>query len=328
MRALILMLLFSSWVQAQDTAGYYGFRYFKINFQQTPVDILVWSEKNNADTKKPIFFFCQGSLPQPLIKEADQGIYGVFPFNPEILSKKYHVVIVGKPGVPVKQPVQKLNPQLCYTDVNGDFPALYRKHNLLSYYVPRNKAVIDFLLKQSWTAKTSLVVAGHSEGSTIAAHMAANDARIQSLIYAGGTPHGRILAMIAQARTRETDTVSFATKEFDYWANIHANQFEMPVSKGDSYQNIKEFSVSVVPLLLKMKKPVLIVYGGKDWGAPYNDLLRAMAIQEKNPWLSFKDYPGTEHNFFPISKEGKIDYGQYNWDKVAMDWLNWLNLKR
>jgi hypothetical protein len=46
--------------------------------------------------------------------------------------------------------------------------------------------------------------------------------------------------------------------------------------------------------------------------------------QQKNNF-TFKAYAGLDHNYFGIKETGEIDYEKFNWDKVAADWLNWLN---
>jgi len=50
-------------------------------------------------------------------------------------------------------------------------------------------------------------------------------------------------------------------------------------------------------------------------------------IRQKKNNFTFKAYIGTEHNFFPMTAENKPNYNIFNWDKVANDWLKWLNEK-
>jgi hypothetical protein len=47
-------------------------------------------------------------------------------------------------------------------------------------------------------------------------------------------------------------------------------------------------------------------------------------IRKKRTNFIFKPYLGLEHNFFEVKPNGEIDYENYNWDKVAIDWLEWL----
>jgi len=77
-----------------------------------------------------------------------------------------------------------------------EFPEDYKKQNYLDYYVERDLAVINYLQKQPWVSKSSLVVSGHSEGSSIAAKMASISKNITHLIYISGNPMGRIMSII------------------------------------------------------------------------------------------------------------------------------------
>lgn len=47
-------------------------------------------------------------MPQPLLKYDETGLYGTFPFDANDFLDEFHVVIVGKPGVPVISNVKDL----------------------------------------------------------------------------------------------------------------------------------------------------------------------------------------------------------------------------
>ena len=75
---------------------------------------------------------------------------------------------------------------------------------------------------------------------------------------------------------------------------------------------------------MKLEIPVLISYGTKDWSAPFNDLFQMEAIREKKKNILFNSYLNLEHNYFPINENGTANQEIYNWDKIAEDWLQWL----
>ncbi len=304
----------------------FGFRHIVCQYESDKVDILVKSKKGEEDLKKPLFFFCQGSQPIPLINYDEGGPYGVFPFNPDSLSEKYHLVIVGKPYIPVMADTKTLS-GFSYIDSTGRSPKEYSDRNLLSYYVPRNIAIINYLQKQKWVSTTQLVVAGHSEGSSVAAKMAVECKTITHLIYSGGNPMGRIMSIIGKSRDDETDTDStrFAEKTFQYWEKVVKNKNSMDDSHGDTDKATFEFSYPFIEYLEKLKIPILVSYGTKDKIAPFNDYLRVDVIRKEKRNFTFKAYIGTEHNFFPLTTDNKPDYNVFNWDKVANDWLKWLN---
>jgi dienelactone hydrolase len=323
-----LLTVYSAFGQTK-TAQDFGFRHIVIKYKTENVDVLIKSKKGEENIQKPLFFFCQGSLPIPLIMYQDKNIYGTFPFNPDSLSSKYHLVIVSKPGIPIIADVATLKPNFTYVDNTGNFPKYYIDRNLLSYYVPRNIAIVKYLQKQNWVNKKQLVVSGHSEGSTIATKMASEFKNVTHLIYSGGNPMGRILSIIEQNRAYETDTDStkYGEDDINYWADIVANRNEMNTSQGDTYKATYEFSEPMITYLEKLKIPILVTYGTKDWSSPYNDLLRVNTIRQNKSNFTFKAYIGTEHNFFPLTVDNKPDYNIFNWDKVANEWLKWLNGK-
>ena len=85
---LALALTLSTFGQMK-TAKDYGYTHLQFDYQSDKVDILIKSKKGEENKRKPLFFFCQGSLPKPLIKYDEKGAYGVFSFNPDSLTIKY-----------------------------------------------------------------------------------------------------------------------------------------------------------------------------------------------------------------------------------------------
>ncbi len=324
----IFFLLTVSKVFGQtETAQDFGFRHLVFKYKSDSIDVLIKSKKGEENMPKPIFFFCQGSLPIPLIIYEGKDVYGTFPFNPDSLSNYYHLVIISKPYIPLIADVRILKSDFTYVDSTGKFPKEYIERNLLSYYVPRNIAIIKYLQQQSWVSKNRLVVAGHSEGSTIGAKIAIELKSVTHLIYSGGNPMGRILSIIEQSRANETDTDStkYGENDMGYWTDVVANRNDMNDSHGDTYKATYEFSEPMLTNLEKLKIPVLVSYGTKDWSSPYNDFLRVDIIRKNKNNFRFKAYVGKEHNFFPMTEDNKPNYNIFNWDKVAKDWLQWLN---
>lgn len=84
----IITIYISSGLFAQNKSPEdFGFRHIETKFNGDKVDILIKSRKGGEQKKKPIFLFCQGSLPQPLIKFDEQGLYGVFLLRQIALKK-------------------------------------------------------------------------------------------------------------------------------------------------------------------------------------------------------------------------------------------------
>lgn len=306
----------------------FGFRHLQTVYKDDTVDILIKSKKGEELKRKPLLLFCQGSLPIPLIIKYDengkQGIYHIFVFNPDSLSNEYHLAIIGKPYIPLIADQKSLESDMTFTDSTKGFPKKYIERNLLDYYVDRDIAVIKFLQKQNWIAKNELVVAGHSEGSTVAAKLALKFPGISKLIYASGNPLGRILTIIEQVRLRETDSARYAENAIRRWKNIVDSSTNMNTKIGDTYRATYEFSIPPMQYLQKLKIPVLVCYGTKDISLPYNDYFRVEMIRHKKKNFTFKAYIGLDHNFFPLQLNGETNYDIFNWNKVADDWRIWL----
>ena len=319
-------ILLTTTISAQlKSAKELGFTHIVYNYKNDKVDILIKSKTGEENLKKPLFFFAQGSLPRPLIKYSDKGDYPVFPFDTDSLTQKYHLVIVGKPYIPLIADTNDLD-DFNYVDSQGKTPKEYSDRNLLTYYVNRNMDIIKYLQEQSWVSKSQLVVAGHSEGSTVVAKMAKVSKSVTHLIYSGGNPLGRIMSVIEESRRSESDTNKLAQSTFKYWKKVVDRQSQLnDDGQGDSYKATFEFSIPPIQYMDKLKIPILVTYGSKDYSAPFNDYFHADCILKKRTNIQFNAYVGTEHNFFPISDDNQINYDIYNWDKVASDWLKWLN---
>lgn len=306
----------------------YGFRHLKTVYRGDSVDILVWSKKGEELKKKPILLFIQGSLPVPLIiryeKDGTPGIYHVFVFNPDMFSDDYHLAIVAKPNIPLVTERKLLSPEFTFKDSSGGFPKKYIERNYLDYYVNRDIAVIKFLQTKSWVSDKKLVLVGHSEGSTIAAKIAYKFPKVTALIYSGGNPCGLILSIIEARRSYETQANDLGDQAFQYWKDIVNDSSSTDASKGEAFRSTFGFSIPPMEYLEKLKIPVLVSYGTKDPGSPFNDYFRVMMIRQHKENFTFTGYIGLGHNYFPLKPDGATNYDVFNWDKVAFNWRNWL----
>lgn len=327
MKPFFLLLLSFSSLQAvaqKKSAADYGFTHLKTVYKGDTVHLLIKSKKGEEQKPKPLFLFCQGSLPVPLVIDSKEGVYSTFPFKPDSLAVYYHLAIISKPYVPLIADVSMLGPDFSYKDSTGSFPKDYSARNYLDYYVNRNIEVIKFLQKQPWISRRQLVVAGHSEGSTIVAKLAASFPRITHLIYSGGNPMGRMTTIVTRSRQHETDSTREAEQDFEKWKEIVANPSASYPPKGDTYKTNYDFSQPPLQYLQKLTIPVLVCYGTKDAGAPFNDYMRLDMIQQHKNNFTFKAYIGTEHNYFGLNANGTTNYDAFNWNKVGLDWLHWL----
>ena len=334
--ALFFLVLIHQVFSQHKSSEDFGFKHISINYNKENVDVLVLSKKGESSTPKPLFFFCQGSLPIPLIITDGETTYPTFPFETKSILEKYHLVIVGKPGIPIISDVKMLQADLSFLVSNSETtiteapkylpPKMYVKNNHLDFYVQRNLFVINFLLNQQFADKKTLVAAGHSQGARIAVEMALKSKNITHLIYASGNPCGQIMSMVSKSRQIENpmDSLTFAENDFNYYEAIIADSNKIESTDEDSYKSIYSFSKSSINDFPKLKIPTYVCYGSFDPITPFNDYLRAEMIRKRKTNFTFNCYLGLEHNYFGIKPTGEIDYDNFNWDKVANDWLNWL----
>lgn len=323
--ALILLLNYYNASAQTKTPKDFGFTHIIFTYKSDTVDILVKSNEGEENLKKPLFIFCQGSQPKPLIIYDDKGTYGVFPFKPDSIIKKYHLVIIGKPYIPLIAEAKTLGRDFNYSDSTGKEPKEYSDRNLLSYYTDRNIEVIKYLQKQKWASSKHLIVAGHSEGSTVAAKMATQYPKITHLIFSNGNPLGRIMSIIQKSRAIETDSAKYGEEDLKWWQSVVENKTSIDATQGNSDKTTFEFSIPPVEYLNKLNIPILVSYGTKDWSTPFNDFLQVDVIRRGKQNFTFNAYTGMEHNFFKLKADGRPDYEISNWNHVVNDWLKWLN---
>jgi len=318
---IVISITTSLGLSAQTKPENFGYRHKTIMYENIETDILISSAKGEEQIAKPILFFCQGSLPTPLLITENNSAYSVFPFSPEIFNKNFHLIIAGKPGIPLMRESNQLNPDFAYTDSTGFPPQDFLANDNLEFYAERNNFILQKLMKENWVNSEKIVVAGHSAGATIAVKMAATNKKITHLIYASGNPFGRIVSMIEKSKSIETDSSNFKENDFGYWHYLNTSD---PAELSYTEKSDLSFSEPSFELLKKIKIPVFLAYGSEDFCAAYLDYLRVWSIQNDATNFTFREYKNLDHNFFRVNQDGSVDYSDFNWDSVAEHWLNWL----
>ena len=331
-RLYIFFVLLSCFViQAVAQSGKpedFGYRHLQIRYQNDPVDILVLSKKGEEQKAKPIILFDQGSQARPLILLDNEGKpYRVFPYQTDSLLVNFHLVVIGKPYVPLIAKHSDLKNGAYADPKTGIPPAQFYSRDNVDYYVSRAQEVIKHLKKKQWVKKDKLIVAGHSAGSTVAAKLAFESKDVTHLIYSGGNPFGRMASIVSQARAYDDSTGTRAERSFKYWQDVVNDPANVASQGGDSNKTTYDFSLSPIDYLIKLQIPVLVTYGTKDHGVAFNDYLRLETIRKGKSNFTFKPYIGVEHNYFGFDKKGKVDYDKFGWDQVALDWQAWLEKK-
>ena len=291
-----------------------------------------------ADTllnqKKPIFLFCQGSLPMPLFATfKDYGTIllggGIDNFDLENIRKHYHLVVISMPKTPLIAPEAQLNDNFYFVpDKNkpNTFAPAYIQADYLDNYVQRGLAVLKFLKKQPWVDKRKQVVAGHSQGSKVASKIALKNKQISHLGLFGANPFGRVDQFVRQAQQQARDgKISWEQADAEMesqYAYFRSCQSEDSLRVYPERRAWKTFSEPFLDDWLALKIPVYLAYGTEDPVASLCDLVPLFFIQENKNNLTHKRYLRLEHNFFEV-EQGKANYEKAHWREVMNAFIEW-----
>jgi hypothetical protein len=325
---LILSLLFAISSIAQKSAEDFGYRHLKLEYEKDTVHILVKSKKGEELNKKPIIFEVQGSTAVPLIVYDGERQVSYVSICEGFVENEYHLVLVSKPGLPLIAHKNELTKGKYKEPNTNSYPEKYLENNNLEYYVKRNNTVFNFLKKQKWVDTTKVVAIGHSEGSTIVAHMANKIDGITHLIYSGGTPYySRILAMVQQDRRRELqEDTEFAQDVYDYWEDVIKYPFAFDRNKGwNTNYGSFSFSQNENDILKQLKIPILMSYGTLDEGAPFVDMFHIETMKDRHTNFTFKAYVGLDHYYKNVNPNSK-NLNEDSLSKVVNDWLHWIKI--
>jgi len=336
MRTLIILVLtgFNSFSQ-EGKLFENKVTHFELSIENDTIDFIV------VDTvlteEKPVFLFCQGSQPIPLfIDDEKKDVFffggGVSNFDVKKIKESYHLVVISMPETPLIAKTSKLNRSYSYITDSTDqhsYKGTYLKADYLENYVKRANTVLSFLLKQSWTKKIKLVVAGHSQGARVATKLASDNINITHLGLFSFNPFGRIEQMIRQERKYAKEgekTWGEAEEKIAYWEQLwkDANNADS-VEVNPELIAWKSFSSSQIDDLLTIKIPIYLCYGTEDLAAANCDIIPLIFTSNGKNNLTLKRKQGVGHNFFGVKENGQTDFKKSNWIEVMNEFVEWTN---
>lgn len=286
--------------------------------------------------KKPVFLFCQGSLPKPLFAKIDgYGTYmfggGVQNFNYKEISEEYYIVVISMPATPVLVEGENLDPQFNYIpdpSKPGAFSTDFLAADYLDNYVARGLTVLEFLQKQSWVDTSKLVVAGHSQGAKIAGKLAKAFPGITHLGLFSANPFGRVDETIRRARYQAQQgqiTWEMADSVMNQTYDFYKSTFsEKAVQENPSLKAWNSFSETFYDDWLGLNILIYLAYGTADRTADLCDLIPLYFTAAGKNNLTLKRYIGLEHNFFEIDQTGQVNYEAPHWPQVMTNFLDWI----
>lgn len=306
---------------------------FSLKQKNDTIDFIVIDTK--LDRVKPIFLFCQGSLPLPLfVKTAKEKIWmiggGITNFDLDEIKKNYHLIVISMPKTPVIVDEKNLNESYCYipnAEKPDEFDADYVKSDYLENYENRAKAVLKFLRKQKWVDNSKLIVAGHSQGSKVTTLIALNNKKVTNLGLFGANPFGRIDQNIRNYR-KSAESKQMTWEEADErientYKMLKDSYDEKILKENPDLLAWKSFSRPLINDWLKIKIPTYLAYGTNDIASDLCDLVPLFYIQNSKTNLTYKRYLNLEHNFFEVKENGRADYEKEHWQEVMNEFIKW-----
>ena len=308
--------------------------HFSLEQENDTIDFIVVDTVLNQ--KKPVFLWCQGSLPIPLFLEIENYGYffsggGVANFNYKDIAKKYHLVIISMPKTPIIVQKENLNNRYEYIPNSSKpnvFSKEYIKADYLENYVIRANYVLNFLKKQKWVSNDTLVIAGHSQGTEVATKLAIQNKSVSHLGLFSANPFGRIDQFIREARLdaqlgrispEQADSIIKQNYTFFEKANN-----EEAIKTNPELKAWKTFSTRYYVDWLKLDIPIYLAYGTEDRCADLCDIIPLFFIEKGKTNLTIKRYIGLEHNFFELSKDGSLNNKKGHWNEVMNEFIKWI----
>ncbi len=311
----------------------FGFTEFSIKGKLDSINFIV------SDTvfsiRKPIFLFCQGSLPFALFWKEDSLHTWNQTFNFDNYKEhlnEFYFIEIAKPGIPVFS--NSADSNYWHIDpITHKTPAKYFKNNYLDYYVSAANDVIEFLLKQKWVDKSKIVVAGHSQGGKVAIKLAAKNKHITHLISLSSEPYTRFAINIKE---NKWNFLQGKITSEQYQKNIdrlnttvekwYAHPNDIANKDGETFGEIISFYEPMLPYLLQLKIPLFVAYGTDDVKADGCNMLPFEFARNGKANLTLKPYLDCDHGFVKTiyDKTGKEIGKEDNFNKVADAFFNWL----
>lgn len=306
---------------------------FSLKENNDTIDFIVVDTK--LDTKKPVFLFCQGSLPVPLfVKPENEEIWmiggGITNFDLNEIKKNYHLIVISMPKTPVVVEEKNLNKSYSYIPDPAkpdELDTAFVKSDYLENYEKRAQIVLKFLRKQRWADHSKLIVAGHSQGSKVATSIALNNRNVTHLGLFGANPFGRIDQNIRDYRKsaeKKEMTWEEADVKIERAYQMLRDAYDADTLKSKPYLLAwKSFSRPLINDWLKIKIPTYLAYGTNDIASDLCDLVPVFYIQNSKTNLTYKRYLNLEHNFFETDENGKANYEKAHWEEVMGEFVKW-----
>lgn len=274
----------------------------KINFYVT---------KKGIKECKPLLVILDGSGNLPIYYQINkpnntQEIYGTIPFRYNSLSKKYHVVLISKPGIPFSDSlsansrnefIQKYKP-------NEE----YSKHLSLGWRVNSASKIIDFLSTKLSIKNNKIIAVGYSEGGQTVPKLAVVNKKITKIVSIVGGGLNQLYNFIIEQRLNATKgkvTQEQAQQRIDSLYQKFEDIYKFPNSTGKywlghTYKRWASYCLeSPAENMLKLDIPILLIAAGNDKNSSIlgADYVQLEFSKRKKSNFTYKVYPNCDHYF-------------------------------
>jgi pimeloyl-ACP methyl ester carboxylesterase len=278
----------------------------------------------DSSVKSKVFLYLQGSGDLPMVNGDDNEAccYSNYPKKlMKAFPADYAFVYIQKVGLPYY--TRNLNNY----EPGADF---VKRNNVLDRAYVADK-VVNYILKKICPAAKTVAVLGHSEGSDVAAKLAAINNRVSHLCFASGnaTPEffNSILLIRRQMLKGELSDIEAQNKLDALYLGLDS-VYKFPNStdkyfNGDTYK--WNYSINHPPIdnLLQLKIPIYLTIGSRDDKVPVeaSDFIKAEFIRHQKTNLTYKVYTNCNHNYTEILGDNKkID----RWNELFFDFLKFV----
>ena len=311
----------------------FGFSTFKIKGSKDTINFIV--SDTSFRIKKPIFIFCQGSLPYALFYKEDSihTWQQSLPFDYKKCAKDFYFIVISKPGIPIFSYTAD-NDYFYIDPITKKTPRKYFDNDNLDYRVASTNDVINYLLKQKWVDKTEIVLAGHSEGSKVVAKVCARNKNVTNAILLAANPFSRFDQGIRQTQrdvllgektSKEgQNEIDNLNKRIAYWYH-HPNEVA-PNGTKEKFRNYTSFYEPMLPYILRIKVPLFVAFGTKDIISENCNMLPFEFARTGKTNLTIKSYLDCDHGFVKKNYDnaGKVISSEEMFDKVSSDFFEWI----
>jgi len=320
----VFLLIIPVLLQAQ-TPELQGLKEFYILHKNDTVRFYISNYKPDSVNKK-IFLYIQGSGAYPMVNSTDEQECCFNNYPKKLMKqfpKDYAFVYINKSGLPYYANIDHFEPGETFNENN----------NVLDRADIANE-VLNYLLQNIYTGAQVVAVLGHSEGSDVAAKLAAINNKVTHLCFASGNGPPQLFNDILLIRRKmNTHEISpeEAQKEIEMlYAGIDSVYNEPNATSkyfnGDTYKWNYAINQPAIDNLLQLNIPVFLTIGSNDDKVPVegSDYIKAEFIRHRKNNLTYKVYLNCNHNYVEKLSTGET---KDRWFDLFNDFIAFIEKK-